>query len=222
MPLQGTVPRRRHQRSVRQGSLGVLTRRESNSISDLIKRKLLNDKEKRVICRTHGPQSLGAGTWYIDRMFDIAQGDGPTNRDGLQCKGLYANVRMSLTSPTDRVSYVRIMIIRWKDTADSAPDDANMPADHLSCVSAVQRNKYAVLYDKVFALNPRTTGTAEDSSVMFRKIHVKDKTLKKYVTAAAELAHSGQLFFCALQGSNYSGGTDDPEVHAETEFVFVD
>lgn len=190
------------------------------SLKRIIKRTMLATTEDKYSCVDTGPQSLTSGTWYTTKAFSIPQGDSSSARDGNAIMGNYGKIRMSLVSPTDRVAYVRVLLIRWKG-ANGAFNTADLPTDHLACITPSMRNNYSIIRDMVITMNPRTTGAAEDSRVMFRKIFFRDRN-KKLFDGTTLSAEKGQVYFCVLHGSNFGSGTDDPEVDAQIEYHFKD
>lgn len=218
------MPRRRYGAKYRSKIRPRRSRRKPNlALKRVIRATTLAQSEDKMQCVDTGPQSLTSGTWYTTAAFSIAQGDDSASRDGNQIMGNYAKIRMALVSPTDRVAFVRIMVIRYKGTR-GAFASSQLPADHLACVTPTMRAKYTVVRDFVIALNPRTTGAAEDSRVMFKKLFIRDRNKKVYddASGAAQDAQKGQLFFCVLHGSNFGSGTDDPEVDAQIEYHWKD
>lgn len=190
------------------------------ALKRLIRRTVISTAEDKYSCVDTGPQSLTSGTWYTTAAFSTSQGDGSAARDGAVIMGNWGKIRMSLVSPTDRVAYVRVMLIRWKG-ANGAFGSSALPTDHLSCVTPGMRANFHVIRDMVIPMNPRTTGAAEDSAVKFRQIFFRDRNKKVY-DGAATVAEKGQVYFCVLHGSNFGSGTDDPEVDAQIEYHFKD
>lgn len=197
-------------------------RRKANlSLKRTIKRVVLATSEDKSVCTDTGPQSLTSGTWYSTPCFQIGQSDDTTGRDGNIIMGNYGKIRMAMISPTDRVAFVRLMLIRWKGTKGGF-STANLPTDHLDCVTPQMRAHYTVMRDQVIALNPRTTGSTEDSRVQFKKLFFRDRNKKVYDVSNVTTCEKGQVYLCALHGSNFSGGTDDPEIDAKVEYHFKD
>ena len=198
-------------------------RKPSFSLKRIIKRTIMATTEDKYSCIDTGPQSLTSGTWYTTQAFTTSQGDTSGTRDGDTIMGNWGKIRMSLVSPTDRVAYVRIMLIRWKGS-HGAFSTTNLPADHLACITPAMRANFTILRDFVVTMNPRTTGTSEDSRVMFKKLFFMDRNKKVYgnIGGGGTVAEKGQVYFCVLHGSNFAGGTDDPEVDAQIEYHFKD
>lgn len=186
-----------------------------------VKDIVLGLREDKSVCADTGPQSLTSGTWYTVKAFSIAQGDGSDNRDGDNVLGSWGKIRCAVVSPTDRVAFVRLMLVRWKG-ANGAFSAGALPADHIACVTPGMRAQYTVIRDVVIPLNPRTTGAAEESKVIFKELNFSDKNKKVYSSAGTTTAQEGQVYFCALHGSNFGGGTDDPEIDAQIEYHFKD
>lgn len=198
---------------------GAAAPRTASGLRKYVK-DIINDvKEDKVVCSDSGPQSLSSGTWFAMPAFQIGQGDTSINRDGNLVQGNYCKVRMSLVSPTDRVAYVRVMVVRHKATK-AAWTTSELPADHLSCVTSSMRSHFSVIKDFVVPMNPRTTGASEDSRILFKELYFSDKTIKRFDTSATTTAEQGQVYICVLHGSNFSGGTDDPEVDMQAEYHF--
>lgn len=195
--------------------------RRSFSLKRIIKRTMLAHTEDKYSCIDTGPQSLVSGTWYTTQAFTISQGDGSAQRDGNVLMGNWGKIRMSIVSPTDRVAYLRVMLIRWKG-ANGAFSTSDLPADHLSCVTPMMRSNYTILRDMTIPLNPRTTGAAEDSSVKFKQLFFRDRNKKVYSGSGSTTCEKGQVYFCVLHGSNFGSGTDDPEIDAQIEYHFKD
>lgn len=195
--------------------------RTSTSFRKAVRKVVLGAAEDKMVCTDTTPQSLVSGTWYSTPCFQIGQGDDTDGRDGNVIVGNYGNIRMALVSSVDRVAFMRIMLVRWKGTK-GAFSTANLPNHHLACVTPQMRTHYQVLRDEVIALNPRTTGAAEDSRVIFKKWSFKDRTKKYYDVSNVTTAERGQVYLCALHGSNFGGGTDNPEFDARIEYHFKD
>lgn len=212
MPYRRYRPKRR-----------VYRRKPRASLKRVIKSVVLKTAEDKVQCTDTGPQSLAPGTWYSTPMFNIAQGDDSASRDGNKIMGNYGKIRMAVVSPTDRVAFLRVMIVRYKGTR-GAFATSMLPTDHIACVTPTMRAKYTIVRDEIVALNPRTTGAAEDSRVLFKKWFIKDRNLKVYddASGAAQDAQKGQLYLCVLHGSNFGSGTDDPEIDAQIEYHWKD
>lgn len=199
-----------------------VARRKANlSLKRTIKRVVLNTAEDKIVCTDTTPQSLTSGTWYSTPCFQIGQGDDVSQRDGGVIMGNYGKIRMAIVSPTDRVAFLRLMLIRWKGTK-GAFSTGVLPSDHLDCVLPHMRAHYTVLRDEVIALNPRTTGVAEDSRVIFKQMFFRDKNKKVYDASTVTTAEKGQVYLCALHGSAFAGGTDDCEIDAKIEYHFKD
>lgn len=192
-----------------------------NTLNSKIRRVIKQQKETKTHCLDLTPTSLVSGTWATFSPDNIPQGDGAGNRDGSQVQAKNLMVRFGLTSPTDRICLVRIMLIKWKNTY-SVLSNSDLPTDAYSCIDSEMRAKYSVLSDRVYALNPRTTGAAEDSRVSFHILYKKLNHVLEFDTSATAKPKKGGIYLCVLHGTNYGSGTDDPEIDGECQYNFVE
>jgi len=169
--------------------MGRLQRR---TVSKIARRVVSKSKESKLMCTdyTNGI-TLNTGV-STTTLFQIAQGDGGTTRDGNVVQPTKFRMKFCFKTAEDIPSIARVLIIQWNRGVESV----ELPTNYLSCIPHDAKRQYRVLYDKAFPINP--TGAATEGLSPMRDISIYGKRLRRMywdsATTTAAAADEGGKF----------------------------
>lgn len=140
----------------------------------------------------------------ITHLTAIAQGDGPTNRDGNSIFVRFVGIRMRCShDATNSSQFNRIVVVRDKQqVADGTPTwtDVFESADENSYLKDASKGRFDILYDCrfCFANNDKTARMFDIKIPMKHHVRFND-------TAATDIQKGG--IYLMLYGSNAANGT---------------
>lgn len=166
--------------------------------------------------------TLVPGTWQVQTINSLAQGDTAESRDGLQVYERGATIRYRIVGPSDRYAVLRVMLVRAKEVSLSTAD---LPSDDIKCINNDMKHQFQVLRDFNLTFTPRSTGSGQTGMPFSGKINLgpqrgHGKTINFTGTGIADHAAGSKLVLCLLHATNDASGTDNPDFNVDAEYRF--
>lgn len=191
-------------------------RERQSRLKRLISMKVNADKELKTQCAVNSA-TLANGTWDVNAINLIPQGDSADDRDGLEIMEQGYHIRGALYSPTDRPAMVRVMVVRAKEVTLTTAD---LPTSVYACVDNDMRHQFSVHYDKLFSLNPSSNATNAASATTLRIDHNGLAKVRYNSATDSDFAAGSGLYVCLLYSNVVSPGTDTPDIAWQSEYLY--
>lgn len=193
------------------------------TMRSVAKRVVYRQREAKLQCQSTTTTALTT-TWQLIETLNntVAQGDGPSDRDGLKIRVSGIRLKIQLALASDRAQAMRLLIIRKKEDFVAATDlPGTTVRPMIGCVTPAMKRKYQVLCDQI--VNPAVR--VDDSGTLFRHVYL-DKYLKinaplSYSGSAATDLDVGRIYVYACT-DNLAGGTDHIDYASESVMYFKD
>ncbi len=194
-------------------------RRKNKKVARVVERELMKRQEvKRVDSFVDGTglpdEARGV---LVHELTAVVQGDGRSQRDGLQVFAKSLQVKYYLTN-ADSINFYRVIIFRWHSATTPVITDLieNTASAGMSLVSPYQAEptaRYNILYDKM-----HKTAAAASNIQVLAKASFKLNYKMRYSGVNAGDGHEG-IWFMAYSDSL---AASDPTLHLAARFRYTD
>lgn len=170
--------------------------------------------------------TLVHGTPQYSQLTNVTQGDTDITREGDTIVPIKLKLRANLDGNATTTSRVRLMVVDWfPDSATETPTFSALLESATSTVATLsplnfddKKDKFRVLYDKVFILHGQN---ATGGDLSHRKINVNIKLNNKKMSKRITYDNSStdgqhQIYLCGISDQTVSG----PDVTWYSQFIF--
>lgn len=181
-------------------------------------------REAKSKCQSKTSTPLTTSWQLLETLNNtVAQGDGPSDRDGLAIRVSGIHLKLRLAASVDRPQAMRLFVIKKKEdftTADDLPSAVVSPL--LACVEPHMKTKYTVLVDKIINFTPYTddSGTSLLRN-MYKSFWLKQNSKLTYNGSLGTDLDVGRIYVYAVCDA-LGGGTDNIDYVSESIMYYKD